>query len=380
MHVSFIDRSGAHSIWRLMDAISQLVLDFGGEVSYVRMWDPSQRPALAVPTGVRVHDISVVRKRSPLSVIRQQQQFCAGLRKFLQRNPIDVVHTNFGIPGYAARKVAKQEFGLSVVSTCHELYGSMNSYLRRKARGTNRYADKIVYISAAVAASYGARLSVDESVIEDRELIIYNGVDVEAITAIAAAVRSHQTNGIVSVGRLVAEKGHAQVIRALPRLANAFTDLKYRLVGDGPERAALAALAEQLGVASRVEFQGWLPYEQAIRQMANARVVAMPSRPVQEGFGLALAEAICCGRSVVASDIPVFREVAGRASDVTLFRDGDLDSLTACLDAALRRDLSADESINCRKIDDRFSDQYMATEYCRLYRKLTSRNSGLDPR
>jgi len=80
-----------------------------------------------------------------------------------------------------------------------------------------------------------------------------------------------------------------------------------RLVGDGPQIGALAALCERRGVADRVTFTGAVPYEQVPAELAQLDIYAALSR--QESFGVAVLEAGAAGRPVVVSDAGGLPEV-----------------------------------------------------------------------
>lgn len=376
MHVVFVDRQGAHSIWQLMNFIARGVLNEGGKVSYYRWNDDAQREPLPAPPGVSVRNITVGGKRYPWDVVRQQQTFCRKIRKHLLADGPDVIHTNFCLPGSTMRRFVKRHFNLPVVTTCHELFGSMNAYLRHGVRRTERFADRIVYISQTVANSYGASLNKEVCSAGQTERIIYNGVDTESIRSTAQSAGSRSPNVLVSVGRLVSEKGHSQVIRALPALIAEFPTLQYQLVGEGPERVKLCQLAKSLGIEHRVEFTGWLTHQQAIAHMARASAVVMPSRPVQEGFGLALVEAMCCVPRVVASDIPVFAEVVDRdLSSVSFFRTDDIADLTAHLRSALISSLNASSDIDegYELVRNKYCSQKMVCDYMDVYSEVAKK-------
>ncbi|HEX2028325.1 MAG TPA: glycosyltransferase [Nitriliruptorales bacterium] len=105
---------------------------------------------------------------------------------------------------------------------------------------------------------------------------------------------------VLAVGRLVAEKGHADLVAAVHRLRRAGRDrLSLTIVGDGPEQARLERLAERWdvplslpGALSPVELEG---------AYAAADVVVVPSH--REGFGLVAVEALARHRPVVVSDV-----------------------------------------------------------------------------
>jgi glycosyltransferase involved in cell wall biosynthesis len=373
MYLCYVDRIGAHSIWRLMNLIAEEVIRRQGRVAYLRWDDGQQLEPLDTPAGVEVHDIAVTPKRYPWDVIKQQREFCEGFATWWERARPDIVHTNFCLPGSSIRRLAKRRFGVATVSTCHEMYNSMNVYLRAQVRRTEQFADRVVYISQTVARSYGATLDQQNRSLDQGHSIIYNGLDTQSIYTIAQTVEARAAHVMVSVGRLVPEKGHDQVIHVMPRLLNDFPDLRYRLIGDGPERERLEALANRLGIGSRVEFLGWLPYERTIQQVARAGMVALPSR--HEGFGLALIEAICCGTDVVASNISAFAEVTGTDFDsVTLYQIGDRDDLAEQLRTALSRSPTDvdDRRKSFALVKDRFSALRMVHQYLDLYTELVN--------
>ncbi|HWH09211.1 MAG TPA: glycosyltransferase family 4 protein [Candidatus Thermoplasmatota archaeon] len=144
-----------------------------------------------------------------------------------------------------------------------------------------------------------------------------NGVDVEEFDADAA-----RGDDVVCVGRLVPYKGVDVLVRAAPRIHRE-TGARVVVVGDGPERARLEALAKGLPV----ELTGRLPRAEVRRRLATARVAVLPSVNSQEAFGIALLEAMASGAPVVASDLPGVREVAALGG--LLAPPGDADALAA---------------------------------------------------
>ncbi|MGC1306747.1 MAG: glycosyltransferase [Phormidesmis sp.] len=94
-------------------------------------------------------------------------------------------------------------------------------------------------------------------------------------------------------------KGVDVTIRALPKITNAFPDVKYVVIGRGDDQPRLAKLAEELGVAEQVIFAGFVPDEALIDHYRLADVYVMPSK---EGFGIVYLEAMACGIPVIAGD------------------------------------------------------------------------------
>ncbi|HUO72022.1 MAG TPA: glycosyltransferase [Solirubrobacteraceae bacterium] len=124
---------------------------------------------------------------------------------------------------------------------------------------------------------------------------------------------------LVTVGHLVARKRHADVIRALARLP---ADVRYLVIGDGPERPAVAALAAELGVRDRVEFAGQLEPELALRRARTAWLFVMPS--VAEAFGVAYIEAMAGGVPAIgAVGEPGPEEIAAAGPGIELVPSAD---------------------------------------------------------
>lgn len=94
-------------------------------------------------------------------------------------------------------------------------------------------------------------------------------------------------------------KGVDVTIRALPTIAQAFPDVKYLVIGRGDDQPRLAKLAQDLGVADRVVFAGFVATEDLVEHYRLADAYIMPS---QEGFGIVYLEAMACGVPVLSGD------------------------------------------------------------------------------
>jgi phosphatidylinositol alpha-1,6-mannosyltransferase len=138
-----------------------------------------------------------------------------------------------------------------------------------------------------------------------------------------AAVRErHGLTGrpvVVCVSRLVARKGQDTLLRAWPRVLADVPDAALLLVGGGPDRRRLAALARDRGVAHAVRFAGDVPAAELPAHYDAGDVFAMPCRTRNggldvEGLGIVYLEASASGLPVVAGD-------SGGAPDAV--RDGD---------------------------------------------------------
>lgn len=138
-----------------------------------------------------------------------------------------------------------------------------------------------------------------------------------------------------SVGRLVRIKGYDLLLRAFAPLARELPDVGLALIGAGSEEGALRALCRDLGIGEQVAFCGWRTDAHSL--LGAFDVCVFPSR--EEGFGLAIAEAMAAGRPVIASQVGGVPEVVEQ--DAVLVPPDDERALTHALerlhdDAALR--------------------------------------------
>jgi glycosyltransferase involved in cell wall biosynthesis len=118
------------------------------------------------------------------------------------------------------------------------------------------------------------------------------------------------------VGRLVPEKGVRDAVHVLARV-NAVRPARLVLVGAGPEEGPARALAEQLGVAERVELVPWQAAAKLAELYRRAHLVLVPSTPTAtwtEQFGRVIVEAQACGAVVAGYANGSIPEVAGDAA------------------------------------------------------------------
>jgi len=182
-----------------------------------------------------------------------------------------------------------------------------------------------------------------------RDLIETFGVPAERVAAVASPVidarllseprprpdhpwfAAGEPPVVLGVGELSRRKDFATLLRAFARL-RARRPCRLVLLGEGRERAALEALAAELGVAADVDLPGFRadPYP----FMAHAGVLALTSR--WEGLGFVLIEAMALGTPVAATDCPSGpRELLAEGALGPLVAVGDWRALADALDRTL---------------------------------------------
>ncbi len=171
-------------------------------------------------------------------------------------------------------------------------------------------SDKIVCVSKSVKQS----LIHFSSVSTQKDIrVIHNGVDVTVFSP-----RKEKENALLFVGRFSKEKNIPFLLKLYKEIAKK-EDIALWLVGDGPERKSIEALAQKLAID--ITFWGILTGEALAHVYAAAAVTVSPS--VTEAFGMTTLESIACGTPVLASCNPGTKELMQNVKGGVLFEVGN---------------------------------------------------------
>lgn len=145
--------------------------------------------------------------------------------------------------------------------------------------------------------------------------IIYNGVDTKQFHPMpvddelrAAIGLKKGDKVIIYAGRLVRLKGVDYLLDAFARLPHT-VETGLLLIGDGPEKETLRQRSQELGIAEKVVFAGYVPNHELPRYYSLAYAAVLPT-VTEEAFGIAIAEAMACGIPVIATNVGGIPEVA----------------------------------------------------------------------
>lgn len=208
----------------------------------------------------------------------------------------------------------------------------------------------------------------------DHVRVLRNGVDLDLFHPVErAAARSRlELTGhvLVSVGNLVRLKGHDLIIRAMIDLPSS----TLLIVGRGPERSALEALARTVGVADRVRFLETVPQKELrnIYAAADALILASSS----EGWPNVLLESMACGTPVIATDIPGAREIIGTPEVGRLLRDRSSESIVQSVEALFA---SPTDRVAIRAYAEQFSWDLTTSGQLRMFDQITRKSRDRAP-
>jgi phosphatidylinositol alpha-mannosyltransferase len=213
-------------------------------------------------------------------------------------------------------------------------------------------------LAMRVAVSPDARATA-QSALGGSYLVLPNGVDVDAFHKIDPITADRPT--VLFCGRHEPRKGLGVLLDAWVGLDR---DALLWVASDGPETEELRARR-----TPRVEWLGRITEAEKMARLAGATIFCTPALG-QESFGIVLLEAMAAGTSVLASDIPGYRNVARHDETAWMVAPDDPDALCA----GLRRLLDADdlrdrlvEAASVRVLD--FSLARLAQRYLEVYRQ-----------
>jgi glycosyltransferase involved in cell wall biosynthesis len=287
------------------------------QVSFLTNWKPILMGTRSVP-GLGLEDLEVVflnrKRQSPIHAAWRE------VSKLLWRplsSDIDIVgsysprliHAHFGTDGVTVYPIAKK-LGIPLVVTLHgfDIYILREWWKSGRLGWLNRlYPGRLLQMGqegvSFIAVSHAVRRrAIEFGLPPERVAVRYIGIDTHTFSAgeVPVALRPKR---ILFVGRLVEKKGCEFLIRAYRQVLEALPNAELVIVGDGPLRSCLEALAGELNVPAT--FLGQLDSDAVKTQMGTARVFCLPSIRASngdaEGLPIVLLEAQACGVPVVTS-------------------------------------------------------------------------------
>lgn len=257
------------------------------------VWTIADQGPLAseVPDDVPVRSLGAESKldgRAPLRLVRA-----------LRVKRPDVLQSFLFFDNVLARLTGFVSPETTVVTGVRAVPNSMPLHRDIVDRLTMPLSDQIVSNSEA-----GAEWVIDRGADPAMVDVIYNGRDVERYD-VPVPDSLRETLGIPdgpvvgTVGRLIERKGHHDLLDAWPGVQEVYPDGQLVIVGDGPEREALEAHAERLGVAASVHLLG--RRDDVPELLALFDIFAFPSH--YEGLPGALLEAMCAGLPIVTTSV-----------------------------------------------------------------------------
>jgi len=281
--------------------------------------------------------------------------------------PFDVIHAHAALPCGHAAAIVGHRLSIPFVVSVHGL----DAFFTRQAGAPTgnwcgRVAEK-VYRSASAVICISQK--VRERVISKTNsnvTVIYNGVDVERFFPEKEPIKGLS---VLSVGNLIAIKGHVSLLRSFARVLRDVPDCSLQIIGDGPDQGKLTDLAGKLGIANRVHFHGRRGRDHVAAAMRQCAIFVLPS--AYEGLGCVYLEAMACAKPAIGCRGQGIEEVIEQGKSGMLVTPDNEHELTDAMLTLLRdEDLRQQIGVNARAaILDRFTLSHQARQLAGVYRR-----------
>lgn len=248
---------------------------------------------------------------------------------------------------------------------------SMAVHARRKRLAWRLVLRRIAERAGAVHyTSAGEQASVERSLGLERGVVIPLGVEAERLRAEAGPARSRGRR-LVSLGRIDRKKRLDLVLGAFARARPRAADARLVIAGSGDAalEVDLRGLAARLGLASAVEWPGWVEGSVKAALLAGASASLLVS--FQENFGLAAVEAMALGTPpILARDVDLAEQVEAAGAGWVV--DGSIEQLADAMVTALLDDRERDArgAAAAELVQARFTWPRVASALADLYRRL----------
>jgi glycosyltransferase involved in cell wall biosynthesis len=294
--------------------------------------------AVLVPRG-NLHETGIALERVPVDTVGDRLSRLPGRAAGLATRAVgeryldleerlrgaDVVHAaelGYWFSWQAAR--LKRRLGFRLALTCWETIPFVDAYRNVRTRRYRR--DVLAATDLFLPTTERARDALlVEGADPERMVVAPPGIDVDRFAA-GCSPAPQEGRLVLSIGRLVWEKGHQDLLRAvaLLRRRGEGLDLRVLIVGVGDEERRLRAVVDDLDLGGVAEIRGAVPYDELPAVYARASCFVLASLPTpfwEEQFGMVLAEAMAANLPLVVSTSGAIPEVAG--PEASSFAPGD---------------------------------------------------------
>lgn len=286
------------------------------------------------------------------------------LARLMRQKRFDVVHSHLWgvfLESACAAKLAR----LPLIHTVHGNYsaarpgvaaGAKRALRRRFEYAVAPWHRRIVTVSDSIKSYVVNDMGIHPHHLET----VHNGIDTRSPTK-----NKRHGNTFITVGRMAPVKNHAMMLRAFAKVVAERPQAKLQIVGDGPERAALEALAVSLSITDQVEFLGFR--HEVSELLAKADVFLMSSH--YEGISIAILEAMRAELPIIGTRVGGIPETVEHGLSGILVADNNEAEFTAAMltlldDPAKRIELGHTAAQRQR---DEFSLESAAQRYLQLY-------------
>jgi glycosyltransferase involved in cell wall biosynthesis len=300
------------------------------------------------------------------------------LSEIIKKNEIEIVHGQGARAEFYARLANRFAGKSKYVSTvAMPVEGFDVNPLKKKIYSfSDRFSESFVDRFLVVSDVLREKMIRGHGIPAEKVVRIYNGVEINYFSPTkknGEMIRKEfkvgkETLLIGSVGRLVWQKGFEHLVQAIPKVLNEFDGAKVLIVGEGPLRNELEALAERLKVKEHLVFAG---FRTEIDEILSAiDILVIPS--LLEGFPMITLEGMAMAKPIIATKIEGIREQIVDGNSGILVSPKDSDAISRAI-VRLTKEIEFAKQLGLgarRRVEKEFSVEKMVAETERVYLSL----------
>jgi glycosyltransferase involved in cell wall biosynthesis len=309
--------------------LSPALAQTGVELHLITPVTQPEEATVTTEGGVTVHRVLVPIREGIADVYGRAVQVNQALQTYLQQaghqyGPFDLIHTHDWLTGFAAVEL-QAAWKCPLVATIHATErgrnrGHINNDLQRAINEAEQtlvdHARRVIVCSRHMASEVQYFFQAPANKLD----IVPNGVNSSdlkggysdsSLIPLRANYARPEQQIVFTIARLVYEKGIHLLVEAAPQVLAECPQARFVIAGKGPEARPLKRQAQNLGVADKVKFIGFISDKVRNQLFQVADCAIFPS--LYEPFGIVALEAMALGCPVVVSDVGGFSEVVKHA-------------------------------------------------------------------
>jgi glycosyltransferase involved in cell wall biosynthesis len=288
--------------------------------------------------------------------------------QYVKRNRVDIIHfvdlKSTVVGGFAGLFLRK----VKTVSTIHGLPERDYIFLKN----VKYVVSLLIYfvflrflVDRVICVSEDLRARMVRIIGSEKTHVVHNGIPLQTDSKGFKAGSEKRNYLVGSAGRLNSIKGYIFLVQCAKQILEKRTDVEFCVIGTGPLEMELKKAVRSFGLDGRFSFPGFR--EDAALLISRMDIFVLPS--LHEGIPYALLEAMSCSKPVVCTSVGGVKEVVQHEVDGLLVSPRDPNALSEAIAYLLDNpDYAVAIGRNARKkIEGRFSADWMATKTCDLY-------------
>jgi N-acetyl-alpha-D-glucosaminyl L-malate synthase BshA len=339
---------------------------------------------MQIPKGVKVHVLPPIIKTKYVGFIVNSMVTQIRLYFLARKEQFDIIHAHPSFPSGFYCILTKLFLRIPIVCTSH---GEDIQIDWRIGYGVRR--NRIIsWLIKVILKNVDVHTVVSKCMIKDaidagsnpsRIHVIYNGIDLNNIPRIYdhKILEKHEIQKddfiVIFLSRLHPKKCPEDLLRAFPKVLKEVPNAKLVFAGKGKEEEKLKRLARKLNIEHRIIFTGFVSEAEKWSLLKRCDVFVLPS--VVEAFGIAVIEAMACGKPVIATNVGPFPEII-KDGETGILVPAHSPTHLAHVIINLARDERMRENMGKRAredVEDRFDINKIARDYLKVYEDVKGR-------